>query len=134
MCCYWVRKTPGQERRRVSGHIAIRVRILMCHSSDSTQVLVLCAPIAILEELAELPRDSELFDSSVELPFHVMHESWTSCDVGQLALEHIDNQLVLLVVHRPRGLVFHYLESNKRGNLLLGPVHPYTTLVRAYLF
>lgn len=98
--------------------------------SDSTQVLVLCAPITVLEEFADIPRESNVFDTSVELPFYVLHESWTSCDVGQLALEHVDSQLVLLVVHRPRSLVFHYLESGKRGNLLLGPVHPYTTLVR----
>ena len=113
--------------------VAFRACILMCHSSNATQVLVLCVPIAVLEELADIPRDLVFFSNSVELPFHVLHESWTECDVGQLALEHMDNQLVLLAVHRPRGLVFHYLESGKRGNILLGPVHPYSTLVRARL-
>ncbi|KAF8531551.1 hypothetical protein JB92DRAFT_2851183 [Gautieria morchelliformis] len=95
---------------------------------DSTQVRVVCAPLTVLEDLSGLPGGSDLFDESLELPFHVLHESWTTCDVGQLALECMQSQLVLLVVHRPRALVFHYLESGKRGNLLLGPVHPYTPL------
>jgi hypothetical protein len=113
--------------------IAVIECILTCCSSDSedsTQVCVLCAPLIILEELSELPRDTDLLESPLEVPFRVIHESWTSCDIGQLALEYMDDELVLLVVHRPRALVFHYLESGQRGNLLLGPIQPYSTLVR----
>lgn len=105
--------------------------IFSSDSEESTQVCVLSVPIVILEELSRLPRDCDLFESPPEVPFRVIHESWTACDVGQLALEYMDEELVLLVVHRPRALVFHYIESGQRGNLILGPVQPYSTLVRA---
>lgn len=133
MHCHRVRKAASQQRGPVSGQTnSPYVFSLTYYTSDSTQVCVLCAPIVILEELAEVHRDSDVLDTSLELPFRVIHESWTACNVGQLALEQMEDQLVLLVVHRPRALVFHYLESGERGSLLLGPIHPYSTLVRTH--
>ncbi|KAF8583765.1 hypothetical protein K439DRAFT_1634093 [Ramaria rubella] len=96
-----------------------------------TQVQVVSVPLIVLEEMADRRKDGGLFrtaEDSLEIGYRVIHESWTSCDVGQLALDSFNGELVLLVVHRPRALTFHYVTSYKHGNLLLGPVRPFEAL------
>ena len=78
------------------------------HWRQSTQTRVICIPIIVLEELATYEGASHLFWSFTETlhhPFRELHESWTACDVRQLALSDFNTQLALLVVHRPRASI-----------------------------
>ena len=78
------------------------------HWRLSTQARVVCVPMIVLEELATYEGASHLvwsFTETLHHPFRELHESWTVCDVRQLALGSFNTQLALLSVHCPHASI-----------------------------